>query len=66
MANDSSVGGDKKKMHSDYINRMKKDRVKWRMKELQGRISEAEREGDQPKLEILLMEYNRLVKEVTL
>lgn len=66
MANESMVAGDRKKMHSDYINRMKKDRVKLQMKELQGQIGRAESEGNQSKLESLLVEYTQLMKEVTL
>ena len=34
-------------------------------KALQGQIGEAESEGDQSKLNILLKEYNQLTKEVT-
>jgi len=66
MANERMTAGDKQKMHSDYINRMKKDRKKLRMKILQEQISEAEREDDQPKLDTLLKEYNHLIKEVIL
>jgi len=66
MAKESLIAGDKKKMHSDYINRMKKDRLKLQMKELQEQIGEAESEGDQSKLETLLKEYNQLMKAVTL
>jgi DNA primase len=66
MANETLTVGDKRKMHSDYMNRMKKDRKKLRMKILQEQIGEAEREGDQSKLDTLLKEYNHLIKEVTL
>ena len=66
MANDATTVGDKRKMHSDYMNRMKKDRKKLRMKILQEQIGEAERDGDQSKLDALLKEYNHLIKEVIL
>ena len=66
MANEGMTVGDKRKMHSDYINRMKKDRKKLRMKVLQEQISEAEREDDQSRLDTLLDEYNHLIKEVIL
>ena len=66
MANDEVTVGDKQKMHSDYMNRMKKDRKKLRMKILHEQIGEAERDGDQSKLDTLLNEYNHLIKEVTL
>jgi len=66
MANEGMTVGDKRKMHADYINRMKKDRKKLRMKVLQEQISEAEREDDQSRLDTLLDEYNHLIKEVIL
>jgi len=66
MAKEGLSAGDKKRMHSDYINRMKKDRIKLQMKELQNEIGEAEREGDNPKLDMLLTQYNKLIKEVAL
>jgi DNA primase len=66
MADQGMAAGDRKKMHSDYINRMKKDRVKLQMKALQGQISQAESAGNQSELEGLLVEYTQLMKEVTL
>ena len=66
IAKESVFSGDKKKIHSDYINRMKKDRKKMRMKELRGQISEAERQGCQSELDTLLKKYNQLMKEVIL
>ena len=65
MAKENIFSGDKKKIHNDYINRMKKDRVKMQMKELQGQISEAERQGRQSELDVLLKKYNQLMREVT-
>ena len=65
MAKESIFSGDKKKIHSDYIHRMKKDRLKMQMKEIQGQISEAERQGQQSALDTLLKKYNQLMKEVT-
>ncbi|MCK5081608.1 MAG: hypothetical protein KAR31_01755, partial [Candidatus Omnitrophica bacterium] len=65
MAKESIFSGDKKKIHSDYMNRMKKDRVKIQMKEMQAQISEAERQGRQSELDTLLKKYNQLMKEVT-
>lgn len=66
LADEGMTVGDKRKMHGDYMNRMKKDRKKLRMKILQEQIGEAEQEGDQSKLDILLDEYNHLIKEVIL
>lgn len=66
MAREQMAAGDRKKMHSDYVNRMKKDRATLRMKEIQKQISEAEREGDQSKLEALLKEKYQLRKETVL
>lgn len=65
-ANEGMAAGDKEKMHRDYINRMKKDRVKRQMKELQGQIRDAEREADQSRIKMLLEQYSRLMKEVVL
>jgi hypothetical protein len=66
MAKESVIIGDKKKIHSDYINRMKKDRLKGQMNILQKKISEVEQEGDFSQLETLLKEFNQLAKEVSL
>ena len=65
IAKESIFAGDKKKIHSDYINRMKKDRIKSQMKELQGQISEAESQGRHSELDGLLKKYNQLMKEIT-
>ena len=65
MAKESIVASDKKKMHADYIHRMKKDRLKLQLRGLQIQIGEAESEGDQPRLNILIKEYNQLIKEVS-
>ena len=64
MAQESVLVGDKKKIHSDYISRMKKDRIKLQMKDLQKKICEVERQGDHKQLESLLKEYNQLTKVV--
>ncbi|HQP10749.1 MAG TPA: DNA primase [Candidatus Omnitrophota bacterium] len=64
MVKESVMAGDKKKMHADYMSRMKKDRVKLQMKGLQAQIGEAESSGDQNKLDALIKEYNQLLKEV--
>lgn len=66
MTREYTIAGDRVKMHNDYINRMKNDRKKLRMQALQEQISEAEREGNQEKVDRLLEEYNNLVKEATL
>ena len=66
MAKEAVLIGDKRKIHSDYVNRMKKDRVKWMMKGLQQQICEVEKEGNAAQLEQLLKEFNRLAKEVSL
>ncbi|MBN1869473.1 MAG: DNA primase [Candidatus Omnitrophica bacterium] len=66
MAKESIFSGDIKKIHSDYINRMKKDRVKMQMKELQSQISEAEQQGRQSEVDALLKKYNQLTKEAVL
>ena len=66
MSKETVSSGDKKKIHSDYMNRMKKDRVKGQMKGLQKKISETEQGGDFTQLEKLLKEYNQLAKEVIL
>jgi hypothetical protein len=66
IAKESIFSGDKKRIHTDYMNRMKKDRKKMQMKELQGKIGEAERQGCQSELDALLKEYNQLMKEVIL
>jgi DNA primase len=66
MAKETVCIGDKRKIHSDYMNRMKKDRIKWKMKGLQQKISEVEKERNFTQLESLLKEYNQLVKEVSL
>jgi DNA primase len=63
IAKESIFSGDKKKIHSDYINRMKKDRLKMQMKELRTQIGEAERQGRQSDLDALLRKYSQLTKE---
>lgn len=66
MAREGMVFGDKKKMHRDYVIRMKKDRATLRMKEIQGQISEAEQGGDQDRLDALLKEKYQLRKQTIL
>jgi len=66
LAKENIFAGDKKKIHSDYVNRMKKDRIKLQMKEVQRKIQEAERQGNQTELVPLISEYNRLMKKVSL
>ena len=55
--------GNKEKMHADYVNRMKEDRTKQRLKILQQKIVEAETKGDIESLELLKREFSLLVKK---
>ncbi len=65
IAQESVACSDKKKMHNDYISRIKRDRKKIRMKSLQAQIQEAEKKEDNNLLDSLLEEYMHLVKGVT-
>jgi len=53
---------DKDKIFHECVNRLKKDKIKNRCKELQGEIKLAECYGDREKLHQLMHEYNQLIK----
>lgn len=59
---DSPKEGDVARMHRDFVNRMKKDKVKSQTKVLLDRIREAEHSGDQKELEELKKAFNELIK----
>jgi len=56
---DSSVG-DRKRMHQDYLKRIKSDKLKKRVDTIKRQINEAEGKGDQLKLKELMLEFNQL------
>ena len=60
---DKCISGNKEKMHQDYLNRIKQDKLKIKMKMLQEQISMAERKGDHVQLDGFIKEYHLLVKE---
>ena len=63
MTEDEGIESDKKKMHRDYIGRIKNDRLKLRSQAIRQEICEAEGSGDQSKLNDLMIELHQLVKE---
>jgi len=67
---DETLAGDKNKVHRDYVNRIKKNRIDLQIKSLMKQISESEHLENQSELENLLTEltvlkkeYNQLTKE---
>ncbi len=60
---DKDIPGNKEKMHRDYLNRIKKDKLKIKMKLLQEQICTAERANDRVRLDCFIKEYHLLLKE---
>jgi DNA primase len=62
VAEDEGIPGDKDKMHRDYLNRLRTDRLKTTRKQLLDQIRDAELAGDQERLEQLKELFNQVLK----
>ncbi len=60
MIKDEINYGDKKRMHIDYLKRVKSDRLKAKIAAIKNEIYEAEKKGDQLRLNDLMQEFNEL------
>lgn len=62
LTDEDNIAGDKKKMHQDYIARLKQDNLKLKRRLLREEIVEAELSGDESRLEDLKEKFNQLIK----
>ncbi|MDP2652708.1 MAG: DNA primase [Candidatus Omnitrophota bacterium] len=53
---------DKKKVHTDYIQRLKQERMKAQRLSLRSQMETAKHQGDQRRMEELISEFNQLIK----
>ena len=62
MASEEIFMGDKEKIHRDFIQRIKQDRLRLARQDLRSQIKEAEVSGDQNRLEELTKIFNQSIK----
>ena len=63
VAEEEPLIGDKIKIHRDYLNRIKNDRLKLLRQDLMRQMREAEISGDHPRLEKLKNEFHQSVNK---
>lgn len=63
VSEETIVLGDRKKMHRDYLLKIKKNKLKHRLDEIRTKLRQAESSGNHPEVKILLQELNTLIKK---
>ena len=63
MSQEGQFPGDKKKIFSDYVSRIKSNRLKTQTESLRLQIQEAETSGNAMKLEQLIKEFSELIRK---
>ena len=62
MIDDSILFGDRQKMHSDFVQKMKTNRLKIMRRKLLDEIRQAEAAGDHLRLDVLKKDFNQLIR----
>ncbi len=62
VADEEFVVGDKQRFHKDCLHRLRQDRLKMIRQDILRQMRQADQQGDAEKLEELMLEFNRIVK----
>jgi len=62
VADDQFIAGDKDRVHKDCLHRLRQDRLKMIRQDILHQMRQADQKGDAQRLEELMLEFNRIVK----